>query len=183
MSLVTGRGPLSKDPAGWFTPPLPDDVVFVEPHPRRIQAIARWRTGDRHRAGPPGAPRRSSAQLRVSRRRGRRSSARPRRRRRRAMCTCRGMPSTRGSRRGASSSTIRRTRTTGSTAARRTAGCGSSSPGTTLVDTTDTMVVFETALAPLLYVDPVACADRPAAALGHDAATATTRATRRTGRP
>jgi uncharacterized protein (DUF427 family) len=39
MSLVTGRGPLSKDPAGWFSPPLPDDVVFVEPHPRRIQAM------------------------------------------------------------------------------------------------------------------------------------------------
>src|ERR1044072_9268478 len=39
MSLVTGRGPLSKDPAGWFSPPLPDDVVFVEPHPRRAQAL------------------------------------------------------------------------------------------------------------------------------------------------
>lgn len=39
MSLVTGRGPLSKDPAGWFTPPLPADVVFVEPHPRRVQAV------------------------------------------------------------------------------------------------------------------------------------------------
>jgi uncharacterized protein (DUF427 family) len=39
MSLVAGRGPLSKDPSGWFAPPLPDDVVFVEPHPRRVQAI------------------------------------------------------------------------------------------------------------------------------------------------
>lgn len=39
MSLVAGRGPLSKDPAGWFTPPLPADVVFVEPHPRRVQAL------------------------------------------------------------------------------------------------------------------------------------------------
>jgi uncharacterized protein (DUF427 family) len=38
MSLVAGRGPLSKDPAGWFSPPLPDDLVFVEPHPRRVQA-------------------------------------------------------------------------------------------------------------------------------------------------
>jgi uncharacterized protein (DUF427 family) len=44
MSLVAGRGPLSKDPAGWFTPPLPDDVVFVEPHPRRVQAIRDGRT-------------------------------------------------------------------------------------------------------------------------------------------
>jgi hypothetical protein len=24
MSLVAGRGPLSKDPAGWFSPPLPE---------------------------------------------------------------------------------------------------------------------------------------------------------------
>ena len=39
MSLVAGRGPLSADPAGWFSPPLPADVVFVEPHPRRVQAI------------------------------------------------------------------------------------------------------------------------------------------------
>ena len=40
MSLVAGRGPLSADPAGWFSSPLPTDVVFVEPHPRRIQALA-----------------------------------------------------------------------------------------------------------------------------------------------
>jgi uncharacterized protein (DUF427 family) len=39
MSLVAGRGPLSVDPAGWCSPPLPADVVFVEPHPRRVQAI------------------------------------------------------------------------------------------------------------------------------------------------
>jgi uncharacterized protein (DUF427 family) len=39
MSLVAGRGPLSKDPAGWFSAPLPDDLVFVEPHLRRVQAI------------------------------------------------------------------------------------------------------------------------------------------------
>jgi uncharacterized protein (DUF427 family) len=39
MSLVAGRGPLSKDPLGWFTPPVPDEMVFIEPHPRRIQAV------------------------------------------------------------------------------------------------------------------------------------------------
>ena len=43
MSLVAGRGPLSKDPAGWFAPPLASEVVYVEPHPRRVQAI---RNGD-----------------------------------------------------------------------------------------------------------------------------------------
>ena len=39
MSLVTGRGPLSKDPAGWFTPPVAAGTVYVEPHPRRVQAM------------------------------------------------------------------------------------------------------------------------------------------------
>ena len=39
MTLVAGRGPLSKDPAGWFSPPVPADLVYVEPHPRRIQAL------------------------------------------------------------------------------------------------------------------------------------------------
>jgi len=44
VSLVAGRGPLSKDPAGWFSPPLADEVVFVEPHPRRVQAIRNGQT-------------------------------------------------------------------------------------------------------------------------------------------
>jgi uncharacterized protein (DUF427 family) len=44
MSLVAGRGPLSKDPAGWFSSALPDDLVFVEPHPRRVQALRDGRT-------------------------------------------------------------------------------------------------------------------------------------------
>jgi uncharacterized protein (DUF427 family) len=39
MSLVAGRGPLSNEPAGWFSPRLPTDVVYVEPHPRRVQAF------------------------------------------------------------------------------------------------------------------------------------------------
>ena len=39
MSLVTGHGPLSSAPAGWFSPTLPADVVYVEPHPRRVQAV------------------------------------------------------------------------------------------------------------------------------------------------
>jgi uncharacterized protein (DUF427 family) len=39
MSLVAGRGPLSKNPAGRFSSPLPHDLVFVEPHPRRVQAL------------------------------------------------------------------------------------------------------------------------------------------------
>jgi uncharacterized protein (DUF427 family) len=39
MSLVAGRGPLSTDPAGRFAPPIPTDVVYIEPHPRRVQAV------------------------------------------------------------------------------------------------------------------------------------------------
>jgi uncharacterized protein (DUF427 family) len=39
MSLVAGRGPLSTDPAGRFSRPLPADLVYVEPHPRRVQAV------------------------------------------------------------------------------------------------------------------------------------------------
>lgn len=38
MSLVAGRGPLGSDPAGWFTPGRPDVAVYIEPHPRRVQA-------------------------------------------------------------------------------------------------------------------------------------------------
>ena len=42
MSLVAGRGPLSSDPAGLFSPAMPaglDVEVYVEPHPRRVQAF------------------------------------------------------------------------------------------------------------------------------------------------
>ncbi|BBZ50051.1 DUF427 domain-containing protein [Mycobacterium heidelbergense] len=39
MSLVAGRGPLGADPAGRFFPAIPAEVVYVEPHPRRVQAF------------------------------------------------------------------------------------------------------------------------------------------------
>ncbi|SON59480.1 hypothetical protein MSIMFI_00964 [Mycobacterium simulans] len=42
MSLVAGRGPLSSDPSGWFAPSIPADLdigIYIEPHPRRIQAL------------------------------------------------------------------------------------------------------------------------------------------------
>lgn len=44
MTLYAGRGPLSRDPAGRFFPPIPDDLVFIEPHPRRVQAVLDGRT-------------------------------------------------------------------------------------------------------------------------------------------
>lgn len=44
MTLVAGRGPLSGDPAGRFSPALPADVVYIEPHPRRVQAIRNGRS-------------------------------------------------------------------------------------------------------------------------------------------
>jgi uncharacterized protein (DUF427 family) len=43
MSMVTGHGPLSSAPAGWFSPPLPAGAIYVEPHARRVQA---FRNGD-----------------------------------------------------------------------------------------------------------------------------------------
>jgi uncharacterized protein (DUF427 family) len=42
MTLVAGRGPLSNDPAGRFSPPVPGGLnvgVYIEPHPRRVQAF------------------------------------------------------------------------------------------------------------------------------------------------
>lgn len=39
MSLTTGRGPLGPRPAGRFTPPIPDRVVYVEPFPRRVRGV------------------------------------------------------------------------------------------------------------------------------------------------
>ena len=39
MSLSTGRGPLSPDPAGRFSTPLPAGVIYVEPFSRRVRAV------------------------------------------------------------------------------------------------------------------------------------------------
>ena len=155
MSLVAGRGPLSKDPAGWFSSPLADDVVFVEPHPRRIQA---FRDGQMvidteralmvHRRDHPlsyafpadevgelaGEPEpQAPGYVHVPwdavdtwLEEGRKLVHYPPNPYHRVDCR----PTNRGLRVVVA--------------------------GTTLVDTTDTVIVFETALAPLLYVDPSA---------------------------
>jgi uncharacterized protein (DUF427 family) len=39
VSLTTGKGPLGKDRAGRFSQPVPEGVVYVEPHARRVQAV------------------------------------------------------------------------------------------------------------------------------------------------
>lgn len=44
MSLTTGRGPLGPDRAGWFSHPVPDGVAYVEPHHRRVRAELGGRT-------------------------------------------------------------------------------------------------------------------------------------------
>lgn len=44
MSLVAGRGPLSRDRAGQLTPPATGDLVYIEPHPRRVRAVLGGRT-------------------------------------------------------------------------------------------------------------------------------------------
>lgn len=38
MSLTSGRGPLSRNPAGRFTGPMPADLAYVEPVRRRVRA-------------------------------------------------------------------------------------------------------------------------------------------------
>ena len=44
MSLTTGRGPFGPDPAGRFDAPLPDGLVYVEPFRRRVRATRAGRT-------------------------------------------------------------------------------------------------------------------------------------------
>lgn len=39
MTLTAGRGPLSAEPAGWFSQRVPDGLALVEPHQPRVQAI------------------------------------------------------------------------------------------------------------------------------------------------
>jgi uncharacterized protein (DUF427 family) len=39
MALTAPRGPLGTEPAGWFSAALPPAVVYIEPHPRRVQGI------------------------------------------------------------------------------------------------------------------------------------------------
>jgi uncharacterized protein (DUF427 family) len=39
VTLTSARGPLGSDPAGRFTPAIPPGTVYVEPHPRRVQAL------------------------------------------------------------------------------------------------------------------------------------------------
>jgi uncharacterized protein (DUF427 family) len=44
VSLTTGRGPLSGDPLGRFSAPVPSPIVYVEPYPRRVRARIGGRT-------------------------------------------------------------------------------------------------------------------------------------------
>jgi uncharacterized protein (DUF427 family) len=44
VSLTTGRGPLGKNPAGRFNPPIPPSVSYIEPFARRVRGISDGRT-------------------------------------------------------------------------------------------------------------------------------------------
>jgi uncharacterized protein (DUF427 family) len=44
VTLTSARGPLGPDPAGRFSPPIPSGTVYVEPHPRRVVAVAGGQT-------------------------------------------------------------------------------------------------------------------------------------------
>jgi uncharacterized protein (DUF427 family) len=153
VSLTTARGPLGPDPAGRFSAPLPPDLVYVEPHPRRIQGRLGGRTViDTERAlivhrpgrpltyafpadvvaGLPGAPEPAAPgyvtvpwdAVDAWVEEGRELVHYPPNPYHRVDCR----------------PTARRLRV--------------EVAGTTLVDTTDTTIVFETGHAPRLYVEP-----------------------------
>jgi uncharacterized protein (DUF427 family) len=44
MSLTTGKGPFSATPAGHFTVPMPDNISYIEPFRRRVRATKDGRT-------------------------------------------------------------------------------------------------------------------------------------------
>jgi uncharacterized protein (DUF427 family) len=44
VTLTSARGPLGPDPAGRFSPPIAPGTVFVEPHAPRVQAVVEGRT-------------------------------------------------------------------------------------------------------------------------------------------
>ncbi|TFV56496.1 DUF427 domain-containing protein [Mycobacterium sp. PS03-16] len=44
MTLTAGHGPLSADPAGWFVPAGSAPAGYAEPHPRRVVAVLAGRT-------------------------------------------------------------------------------------------------------------------------------------------
>ena len=44
MSLTTGKGPLSARPAGRFTAPMPAGVAYLEPFRRRVRGVVNGRT-------------------------------------------------------------------------------------------------------------------------------------------
>ncbi len=153
VSLTTGRGPLSAKPAGRFTAPMPEKVSYIEPFRRRVTATKDGRDRHRDRACPVRAP---------------------------AGPTTRALPSlwtmSTGSR-CANSADIPGFVTVPWDAVDawfeedeqmfghprnpyHRVDCVRShrmlhveAAGTTLVDTTETMVVYETALEPRLYVD------------------------------
>ncbi|MFL6206655.1 MAG: DUF427 domain-containing protein [Acidimicrobiales bacterium] len=39
MTLTSARGPLGPEPAGRFSPPIAPGTVYIEPHPRRVNAL------------------------------------------------------------------------------------------------------------------------------------------------
>jgi uncharacterized protein (DUF427 family) len=153
MSLTTGRGPLSARRAGRFSAPVPDHVSYLEPFPRRVRAARDGRTvidTERalllHRPGQPptlafptddvdGLPKEEAADasgyvivpsdaVDAWYEEDEEFFGHPRNPYHRVDCLRSSRP------------------------------LRVEANGTVLVDTTETMVVYETALDPRLYVDP-----------------------------
>ena len=145
MSLTSGKGPLGRERAGRFSAPVPEGVAYVEPHPRRIQALLDDRFVIDTEHALLGAPRRAApwpTRSRPTRSATSRHPSPPGP----ATSQVRWDAATRGSRRAGSWSTTRPTPTTGSTADRHRRHLRVEVAGTTLVDTDDTVILFETAL-------------------------------------
>jgi uncharacterized protein (DUF427 family) len=153
VSLTTGRGPLSGAPAGRFTAPIPQDVSYLEPFGRRVRAVKDGRTAidsERvllvHRPGRPPAYAIPAADVQ-----GIASVADP---------DAPGYVSVEWDDAdawyeedeqmfGHPRNPYHRVDCLRSQRRLRV-----DAPGTTLVDTDQTLAVYETALSPRLYVDP-----------------------------
>ena len=128
VSLTSARGPLSARPVGLVLAARAVRRRVRRAPPPTCAGVRRRPRRHRHRARAAGAPRRSTAVLRVPGRRGRRPAVRARAGRARVRPGAVGRRRRLARGRPRSSSTTRRTPTTASTADRRGVGSASRSP-------------------------------------------------------
>ena len=152
VSLTTGRGPLSATPAGRFSQAVPAGLVLrgtvPAPCPRRRRGtvvLDSERVLLVHRPAQPPAYAFPSSDVHGSPREAEPEAAG-------YVRVAVGRRSTRGTRRRSRSSCTPGIRTIGSTASRTNRRLRVASGDVVIVDTTETIGVYETCLAPRLYV-------------------------------